>query len=41
MIQKCVDIFDFMLKNKSLTEPTNLFSPNHFKKSDDVILNYF
>ena len=41
MIQQCVDIFDFMLKNKSLTNSTHLFSPNHVKKSDDMILNYF
>ena len=41
MIQQWVDIFDFMLENKSLTDPTNLFSPNHFKRSDDMILNYF
>ena len=26
---------------KSLTDYTNLFSPNDFKKNDDIILNYF
>ena len=26
---------------KSLTDYTNLFSPNNFKKNDDIILNYF
>ena len=31
---------DFMLKNKSLTDFTNLFSPNDFKKDDNIILNY-
>ena len=30
-----------MLKGKSLTEYTNLFSPNDFKKNDYTILNYF
>ena len=30
-----------MLKGKSLTDFANLFSPNDFKKNDDVILNYF
>ena len=29
-----------MLKGKSLTEYTNLFSPNDFRKNDDTILNY-
>ena len=32
---------NFMLKGKTLTEYTNLFSPNNFKKNDDIILNYF
>ena len=26
---------------KTLTEYTNLFSPNNLKKNDDIILNYF
>ena len=37
----CVGFIDFMLKGKTLTEYTNLFSPNNFKKNDDIILNYF
>ena len=32
---------DFMLAGKTLTEFTNLFSPNNFKKNDDIILKYF
>ena len=32
---------DFILKRKTLTEFTNLFSPNNFKKNDDIILKYF
>ena len=37
----CIGFIDFMLKNKSLTDFTNLFSPNDFIKNDDIILNYF
>ena len=37
----CIGFIDFMLAGKSLTEFTNLFSPNNFKKNDGVILNYF
>ena len=37
----CIAFIDFMFKGKSLTEYTNLFSPNNFKKNDDTILNYF
>ena len=37
----CLGFVDFMLKGNSLTDCTNLFSPNDFKKNDDIILNYF
>ena len=37
----CIRFIDFMLKGNTLTEYTNLFSPNIFKKNDDIILNYF
>ena len=37
----CIGFIDFMLKRKTLTEYTNLFSPNDSKKNDDIILNYF
>ena len=37
----CNGFIGFMLKGKTLTEYTNLFSPNNFKKNDDIILNYF
>ena len=37
----CIGFIDFMLKGKTLTEFTNLFSPNNFKKNDDIILKYF
>ena len=37
----CIGFIDFMLKGKTLTEYTNLFSKNNFKKNDDIILNYF
>ena len=36
-----IGFIKFMFKGKSLTEYTNLFSPNDFKKNDDIILNYF
>ena len=37
----CIGFITFMLVGKTLTEFTNLFSPNNFKKNDDLILNYF
>ena len=37
----CIGFIDFMLVGKTLTEYTNLFSLNNFKKNDDIILNYF
>ena len=37
----CIGLIEFMLAEKTLTEYTNLFSPNNFKKNDDIILNYF
>ena len=37
----CIGFIDFMLAGKALTEFTNLFSPNNFRKNDNVILNYF
>ena len=37
----CIGFIDFMFKEKTLTEYTNLFLPNDFKRNDDTILNYF
>ena len=37
----CIGFIDYMFKGKSLTDYTNLFSPNNCKKNDDIILNYF
>ena len=37
----CIGFIDFMFNGKSLTDYTNLFSPNDFNKNDDIILNYF
>ena len=34
----CIGFIDFMLVGKTLTEFTNLFSPNSCKKNDDIIL---
>ena len=37
----CIGFINFMFYGKSLTDYTNLFSPNDFNKSDDIILKYF
>ena len=37
----CIGFIDFLLKSKSLTEYTNLFLPNDFKRNDDTILKHF
>ena len=37
----CIGFINYMFMGKSLTDYTNLFSPNNFKKNDDMILNYF
>ena len=36
-----IGFIDFMFTDKSLTDFTNHFPPNDFKKNDDIILNYF
>ena len=37
----CIGLINFMFDGKSLAAYTNLFSPNDFKKNDDIILKYF
>ena len=37
----CIGFIDFMLAGKTITDFTNLFSPNNFKRNDDITLNYF
>ena len=37
----CIGFTNYMFKGISLTDFTNLFSPNDFKKNDDIILNCF
>ena len=37
----CIGFIDYMFMSKSLTDYTNIFSPNNFKRNDDIILNYF
>ena len=37
----CKGFFYFMLKEKSLLEYTNLFSPSDYKKNDKMILKFF
>ena len=36
-----IEFIKFMFNGKSLTDYPNLFSPNDFKKNDDIILKYF
>ena len=35
----CIGFINYMLKGKTFTEYSNRFSPNSFKKNDDIILN--
>ena len=37
----CIGFIDFILAGKKLTDFTNMFSPQDFKKNDDMILSYF
>ena len=37
----CIRFIDFILKDKSLLDYTNLFSPNEYKKNTKIILNIF
>ena len=36
-----IGFIDFMFAGKKLTDHTNLFSPDDFKKNDNIILSYF
>ena len=36
-----IGFINFMIAGKILTNLTDIFSPNDFKKNDDIILNYF
>ena len=36
-----IGFINFMFKGKTLTDYTNLFSPNDFKRNDDIIFDYF
>ena len=37
----CIGFINFMFKGNSLRDFTNLFTPNDFRKNNDIILNYF
>ena len=37
----CIEFIDYMFIGKSITDYINLFSPNNFKKNNNIILNYF
>ena len=34
-----IGFINYMFKSKSVIDYTNIFSPNNFKKNDDIILN--
>ena len=36
-----IGFIDFMLVGKKLTDYTSFFSPDYFKKNDNIILSYF
>ena len=37
----CIELINYMLKGKTLLDYTNLFSPNDFKKNDQVVKRIF
>ena len=37
----CIEFVNYMLKGKTLLDYTNLFSPNDFKKNDQIIKRIF
>ena len=37
----CIEFINYMLKGKTLSDYTNLFSPNDFKNNDRVIKRIF
>ena len=37
----CIGFINFMSNGNSLTDYSNLFSPNNLKKNDDIIFKYF
>ena len=37
----CIKFINYMFKDKTLLEYTNLFSPNDFKKNDQIIKSIF
>ena len=37
----CIKFINYMLKGKTLLDYTNLFSPNNFKKNDQIIKRIF
>ena len=37
----CIEFIDFMLKDESLLDYANLFSPNENRKNDKTILKVF
>ena len=37
----CIGFINFTFNGNSFTDYTSLFSPNDFKKNDDIVLKHF
>ena len=37
----CIGFIDFMLKDKTLRDYTDLFSPSDYEKNDEITPKYF
>ena len=37
----CIGFFDFMIKNRSFLDDSNLFYPNEYEKNDEIIVKCF
>ena len=37
----CITSIEYMIGEKTLSDYTNLCSPNHYKKNDKIIYKYF
>ena len=37
----CIALIGYMIAGKTLLDYTNLFSPNGYKKNDEIIYKYF
>ena len=37
----CIGLFDYMIKDETFCDYTNLFSPNEYEKNVKIMLKYF